>query len=350
MAIVKLFENYSVGYLRQQVRDSLCYHGEECVALALVHTNEAATDPNVVRCPRCGDDAYNDGENDCPVCYGVNFIDVTTGSSVRVAHRVWALFTDRAAEESLGQKGVWAADAREIQLEAFPLLMEHDVIVRVKCWDMSTHTPLTFGEFYGVQAVTQNSLRTGGNRFSQTSSDVIGQKANCTLLSRSVGITNYPIQGVAFPDVTVEGTTVPVVVAQPDTRVVFYPVGVPRASEWFSGSGLPTTVPNAQVGDWYLDTDTGEVYEFSGVSGTGWADPTGPPTVVPGESTWGVTFTYTQDVPAAVWTIDHNFSHRPEVTVYVGDEVVLADVDAVTNPTAVTVTFALPQAGYAELS
>lgn len=300
MAIIKLDEPYAITYARNQVRDSLMYHGEEVIALHLVHVNEATHDPDVTRCPRCDDPTYNSGETDCPVCFGINFIDVTTGSAVRVAKRVWAIFTDHSVVEALGEKGVWAADNRGVQLEAFPLLMEHDVIVRVRHWNIATHTPRVDGEFYGVQAVTRNSLRTGGNRYSQTRNDVVGQKANCSLLSQSVGITNYPIKGVAFPDVTIAGTSIPVPVAQPDTKVVYVP----------SSSG--------------------------GVLGA--------------TTSWDAVYTFTQTVPATVWTISHNLGHRPEVTVYVGGEVVLADVDATTNPQAVTVTFAVPQSGYVELS
>jgi hypothetical protein len=283
------------------------YHGEECIALALVHTNEARNDPDVERCPRCANDAYNDGENDCPICFGVNFIDRRTGSSVRIAHRVWGLFTDHDATETLGQKGVWAPDARQVQLEAFPLLMEHDVIVRIRHWDMSTHTPLVDGEYYGVQAVTRDSLRTGGNRFSQTRDDVIGQKANCTRLSRSAGITNYVVKGTPFPDVTITGTPVPTAVAMPDTKVIY----------------VPTT-------DGHLPAP-----------GTG--------SVLGATTRWDAVFTFTQTVPATTWTITHSLGHRPVVTIYVDDEIVEAGVDAETNPEEVVITFAEPQAGYVEL-
>jgi hypothetical protein len=307
MAIIKLFEPYSITYLRNQVRDSLMYHGEEAIALALVHVQDAQ-DPDIMRCPRCADDGYNDAENDCPVCFGVNFIDRATGTCVRHAQRVWALFTDHSVTEQLGQRGVWAADAREVQLEAFPLLMEHDVIVRVRRWDTTTHTALSRGEFYGVQAVTRNSLRTGGNRFSQTKADVIGQKANCSLLSRSVGITNYPILGETFPEVTITGTPEPVPVAMPDTKVIY----------------VPTTDGHVPA------PDTGSV--------------------IGATLRWNAVFTYTQTAPATVWTINHSLGHFPEVTVYVGGEVVLADVDATSDPQAVTITFQDPQSGYAELS
>jgi hypothetical protein len=310
MAIIKLDEPYSVTLLRNQVLDSLRYHGEEAIALSLVHPEEAddrGNDPNAPRCPRCVNAAYQTGENDCPVCFGVSYVDPVNGTGVKTAKRVWAEFTDQQMVESLGQRGVWAPDAREVQLEAFPLLMEHDVIVRVRHWDIATHTPLVRGEFYGVQAVTRNSLRTGGNRYGQTRDDVIGQKAQCTLLSRSVGITNYPIKGVAFPDVGIIGTPLPVVVAEPDTKVVFVPT-----------------------------TDGGPPSPTSG-------------NVLGASMEWKAVFTFTQPVPATTWTITHSLDHRPQCTVYVDDEIVLADVDT-DEPFVVTITFGAPQAGYVELS
>jgi len=36
-----------------------------------------------------------------------------------------------------------------------------------------------------------------------------------------------------------------------------------RGSLWYSGSGAPGTIPGALVGDLYLDTDTGDVYQFA---------------------------------------------------------------------------------------
>jgi hypothetical protein len=310
MAVIKLDEPYSVTLLRNQVRDSLTYHGEEAIALSLVHPeqfDDRGNDPDAQRCPRCISPAYQDGENDCPVCFGISYVDPVTGTGVRLAKRVWAEFTDQVMAETLGQRGVWAPDAREVQLEAFPLLMEHDVIVRVRHWDTVTHTPLVGGEFYGVQAVTRNSLRTGGNRYGQTRDDVIGQKTQCTLLSHSVGITRYPIKGVAFPDVGIIGTPTPVVVAEPDTKVVFVPA-----------------------------TDGGPPSPASG-------------NVLGASMEWKAVFTFTQSAPARVWTINHSLDHKPQCTVYVGNEIVLADVDADT-PFVVTVTFEDLQVGYVEVS
>lgn len=37
----------------------------------------------------------------------------------------------------------------------------------------------------------------------------------------------------------------------------------PRGATWFTGAGVPMTVPGAVVGDLYLDTITGDVYVLS---------------------------------------------------------------------------------------
>jgi hypothetical protein len=37
----------------------------------------------------------------------------------------------------------------------------------------------------------------------------------------------------------------------------------PRGSKWFTGSGAPSSVPGSAVGDFYLDTTDGNVYELT---------------------------------------------------------------------------------------
>lgn len=311
MSVVKLFEPYSIDLLRRQVRESLMYHGEQAVALQLVHTipdpDGSIPDPDVKRCPRCTDDIYQDGEARCPVCYGVSFIDSTTGTGVKLARRVWALFGDHVINEELAKRGVWNHDEREIQLEAFPALIERDVVVRVRWWDDTTHTAMTEGQFYGMGPVTRSSVRTGGSRYSQNRDDIYGQKANCSLLSRSVGITDFPIKGVSFPEFTIVGTPTPTVVAMPDQKVIYVP-----------GNDGSTPAPN---------------------SGS----------VLGAALEWKAVFTFAQDVPATPWTVTHSLDHDPQVSIYVGGELVAADVDIV-NPTTFTITFAEPQSGYAEIS
>jgi hypothetical protein len=286
MAVIKLVENWAVTQLRSQVRDSLQYHGEECILLSLYH---AATDLDAVRCPRCSNDVYQQGEADCPVCYGTGF-----DGGVKDAKRVWGLFTDHIVTEQLGNRGEYQPDSREIQCEPFPMLIEHDVIVRVRRWEVD-HTPAELEGFYIIQAVTKNSLRTG-NRFGQTQFDVIGQKGNITRLADNLGITKFPILGVEFPPAEIKAITSPgsrVPVNEPDTKVVFVPADGP-----------------------------------------------------------GGVFTFRQDTPSAVWVINHTINHLPQVTVVVGGEQVIADItlpEWPASPTPVVITFQDPQTGYVEL-
>jgi hypothetical protein len=241
----------------------------------------------------------------CPVCFGTNLYDnVNQIGGVKQATRAWCIFTDHVVSEQYNQRGVIAPDQREVQCEAFPLLTEHDYIARVKRWDPITHTALSEPHFYNLTAVTRNSLRTG-NRYGQTWEDVIGQKAQCNWLPPNTnGIQLYPIQNVSFPQAVISGTPVPTVTPQPDTHVVFYPVSA-------------VTVP---------------------VTGGKPANFTEP-------------FTYPVQVPTTPWVIVHTLDHRPTVTVIVNGEEVDADVDYPTDGTfsPVTITFATPQAGYAEL-
>ena len=226
MAVIKLTEDWAVNYARTQVRDSLQYHGEEAVLLQMFHPEDfTEANPQIGKCPRCSWDAYNDGENMCPVCYGTNLYDNERQvGGVKDARRVWAEFTDHVVSEQYGQRGVMAPDKREVQMEAFPLATEHDFIARVKRWEGTSHTALCEPEFYSLDAVTRNSLRTG-NRYGQTWEDVIGQKAQCSWLPpRSSGIQLFPIKGVSFPAARITGTPVPMAVVEPHTKVVFYPV------------------------------------------------------------------------------------------------------------------------------
>jgi len=305
MAIIKLVESYAINYARTQVRDSLQSHGEEAVLLQMYHPEDFTdtTRPQLGKCPRCSWDAYNDGENMCPVCYGTNlYNNETQTGGVKDARRVWAVFTDHAGTEQYGQRGVMAPDQREVQMEAFPLVVEHDFIARVRRWDPATHTALSEPEFYSLSAVTRDSLRTG-NRYGQTWQDVIGQKAQCSWLPpRSNGIQLFPIKDVSFPAARITGTPVPVAVVEPDTKVVFYPVS--------NTSGVVTGANQGNFGEPWI---------------------------------------FTQVAPSTTWTIHHTLGYLPEVNVIVGGEEVDADVDY-PDVHSVVITFASPQSGTAELS
>lgn len=193
MPRIDLPEPYSVSLARQAVRDSLLSHGEEFVLLQMYHP--ATTDETTARrCPSCYDDIYKQSEAvNCPDCYGTTF-----AGGVKSAVRIWGLFTDNVEAEQIGQNGVWSPDQRDVQFEPFPLVMEHDFLVRVKMWD-STHKPIEVYGFYGVQQVTRNSLRTG-NRFGQARWDIVGQKATITELQKNSPICTYPVVGVSFSD------------------------------------------------------------------------------------------------------------------------------------------------------
>lgn len=191
--VIKLVEDWSVTQLRNDVRDALQLVGEQCVLLAMRHP---VTDGDAEKCPECQDDIYNDGEAGCLQCYGTQF-----ANPIKTAAKAWAVFTDQVWDEELGQRGVWEPYVREMQTEAFPLLLQHDYVVRVRRW-APDGTIAEIEGFYGVQKVTQNSVRTG-NRHGQYTWDAVGQKAVVTLLSDSVAICHMPVIGVSFPDPSV---------------------------------------------------------------------------------------------------------------------------------------------------
>jgi hypothetical protein len=305
----KLVEPFAVTNRRNNIRDALATHGEECVLLQTWHPS----DKDAPACRTCGgDDVYhsagffNTMSGVCPECFGTTY-----SGGVRDARRVWAMFSDHVASEDYGKRGVWAGDAREIQCEPFPLLTEHDYVVRVKYWS-ADHRVNEVDGYYAVQAVTRDSLRTG-NRFGQSKWDVIGQRAQISRLQQAVPINNYPIQGVQFLAPTPQPVTSiyqpPVV--EPDTKVVFVPLVEPD---------VPPTSPQ--------DPFTG-----------------------PGLD-WEQVYTHVQDTPAATWTIPNPFPYDPTVTLIIDGEE--CDTDVLYPPDApdgfVVLIFPSPQSGTVKLA
>lgn len=66
------------------------------------------------------------------------------------------------------------------------------------------------------------------------------------------------------------------------------------------------------------------------------------------------TYTHTQTLPAASWLIEHNIGGYPVVDVFVqnaGSTVKLLPKEVIfNNPMSCTITFTLPQAGFAVVS
>lgn len=294
MSVIKLVEDYSVRQLRHDVRDSLQMAGEQAILLQTYH----AGDPDAVPCPECGDDLYDSAERDCTSCYGTMF-----SGGVRQAVKVWTLFTDHQINEDLGKQGHYQPDKRSFQFEAFPLVSEHDIVARVRTWNVDG-SPAILEGFYLLGEVARRSLRTG-NRFGQFWWDVVGQKAQVAELpTRKHGITTYPIVGKTFIDATAATPTAATPLTQivePDTRVVYFPFN--------PATGEPT-------------------------DGTG------------NELATGVTFT--QTIPQSVWTIEHTLGYNPTVSIIVNDEEVDAEIDYPNN-SVVVITFGVPVAGTARL-
>jgi hypothetical protein len=197
MTAIKLVETYAINSLRRDVRDALVMGGEQCILLQMYHPEVDTDQP---RCPVCQDDVYTGGEGECDICYGTS-----VEGGVKAARRVHGLFTDHAAAEVYNKQGMWPNDVREIQTEAFPLLLERDVVVRITDWN-TNNTPAAVEGFYNIAAVVRTSLRTG-TRSGQQGWDVVGQRAAITKMNQSMPITQYPVVGVDFtsPDLAPDG-------------------------------------------------------------------------------------------------------------------------------------------------
>jgi len=199
MVAIKLVENYAVDSLRRDVRDSLIMSGEPCILLQMYHPE---VDKDAERCGNCHDDVYSGGEGDCTICYGTS-----VHGGIKAARKVWGLFSDHVAGEMYSKQGVWPPDAREIQTEAFPLLLEHDIVVRVREWD-HWHRPAVVEGFYNIAAITRVSLRTG-SRSGQQGWDVVGQRAAITLVNATLPITRFPVIGKSFEEIVLAPYTPP---------------------------------------------------------------------------------------------------------------------------------------------
>lgn len=287
MAAIKLTESYAIDSLRRDVRDSLIMAGEPCILLQMYHP---VVDKDAPRCPNCHDDIYTSGEGDCDICYGT-----TVEGGIKSARRVYGLFSDHIAAEVFAKQGGWPPDAREIQTEAFPLLLEHDIVVRVRDWD--GRRPVSVEGFYNIAQVTRTSLRTG-TRSGQQTWDVVGQRAAITIVNQTLPVTKFPIIGRSFEDVILSPNNSPVnlhnpPIVQPDTRVIFIP-----AKEEDEVARKP--------------------------------------------------FTHIHPVPETIWTIPHELDHFPSVTVIVNQELVEPDV-FYPSASVVRIEFAEPTAGIAVL-
>lgn len=295
MAVVKLVEPYAVTQLRKDVRDAMMMAGEQAVLLQLYHSGDKDAEP----CPQCGDPLYRSPEMDCMSCYGTTF-----NGGVRTAMKVWSLFTDHDVAEQRGPRGEFQPDQRSVTFEAFPMVTEHDILVRVSSWT-NTGAVGTVEGFYMLQKLQRRSLRTG-NRFGQANWDVVSQKAQVSELPNTMrGITRYAVAGKIFNEsVQLQPTTVPPSAKlMPDTKVIYFPF------EQTTGGVTP------------------------GVGGGGGSEP----------------FVFTQNYAVATWTILHNLGYQPSVSLVVGDEEVEAEVDY-PDVNTVVVTFSAPQRGIARLT
>lgn len=294
---VKLVEDFATAQLRKDIRDSLQTAGEQAIILAMRHPG---IDDGNERCIRCYDDVYSSAEQDCTICYGTGFND-----PVKRAAKVWAMFSDQVTDESYDKTGVWHPDVRTMHTEAFPLLMEHDYVVRVRRWT-SDGRAAEIEAFYSVGKVKPNSVRTG-NRFGQYSWDVVGQKATVSELPNVMAITKYPILSKSFDPSVVEpvGSLATPAPVPPDTKVVYVPI-------------LPKTNNDAPLTQ-------------------------SPPGIM-----WRQVFWHHQRSMASTWTIKHPFGYDPSVTVFINDEEWDTDTEYPDDHTAV-LTFSAPQSGVAQL-
>ena len=118
------------------------------------------------------------------------------------------------------------------------------------------------------------------------------------------------------------------------------PQGV-RGNTILNGSGGPNLYLG-ELGDFYIDTDTQEMYGPKTVSGWG--------TPVDLVTNQELGYVHTQAVPAAVWTITHNLGFMPNITVVDSFERVVEGSYEYLNEDTVQLTFDGGFSGKAYLS
>lgn len=118
------------------------------------------------------------------------------------------------------------------------------------------------------------------------------------------------------------------------------PQGV-RGNTILNGSGGPNLYLG-ELGDFYIDTDTQEMYGPKTVSGWG--------TPVDLVTNQELGYIHTQAIPNAVWTITHNLGFMPNITVVDSFERVVEGSYVYLNEDTVQLTFDGAFSGKAYLS
>lgn len=115
----------------------------------------------------------------------------------------------------------------------------------------------------------------------------------------------------------------------------------PRGSSVLSGSGEPN-ISFGELGDFYINTDTQEMYGPKSISGWG--------TPVDLVTNQELGYVHTQSIPASVWNITHNLGFMPNITVVNSSEEVVEGSYEYLNSTTVKLTFNGAFSGKAYLS
>lgn len=192
MPRLDLVEPYAIRLFRQNIRDSLRSHGEECILIHMMHANEVQDNPAYPRCPVCFDDLYNQASKfDCDRCYGTTF-----DGGVKDIYRAWGIFTDADDSETFGKRGLWHPIASRVQTEHVPDLWQRDFVVRVGSWTRD-HRVESVDAVYVFKNVENESLRTGA-ALGQTGFDTVSQRADLQQISSDMPINKYPFVGTKF--------------------------------------------------------------------------------------------------------------------------------------------------------
>lgn len=159
----------------------------------------------------------------------------------------------------------------------------------------------------------------------------------------TLGDVTVEVLGDDQVDVEIAETQVAIEVAEDPTLVEVSTVGLqgPRGSGFSAGVGAPLNSTGI-VGDYYLDTYTGEFYGPKGVEG--WPPPAATFTQITRRAV------YEQTTASSEWTVDHDLGGQPQVTVVdsAGTQVV-GEVRYVSE-SRVVVEFSAPFSGFAYLT
>ena len=189
MPIIRRPRPHTRNFAARRFVDSAQTIGEQAIILQMYHAanvNDAAQ----TKCTVCWDSVYQqNSKSNCTECYGSTY-----ENGVKFTYRSWSIWTEAQDNEKYTKRGEYQPESRDVQLEAYPEVFQHDFLIRVTRWADDGRTPLELypWRYVFTSGITDAIVHTGG-QLSQGDQDRWGQRASVSALTRDHTIYSYPI-------------------------------------------------------------------------------------------------------------------------------------------------------------